>query len=91
MQPVLRRMAADLASRVFALVLACIAISAPAAGRQRQEKIDGGFRWIHPGSDPKLWREIRSAFAEELTPDAESSWYDRPAMSVKLLAQPICS
>src|ERR1700733_1119529 len=27
------------------------------------------FRWIHPGSDPQLWRQIQSAFHDELVPD----------------------
>ena len=27
------------------------------------------FRWIHPGSDPKLWEQVLTSFNDELAPD----------------------
>jgi hypothetical protein len=37
--------------------------------QQTSDKPPEAFHWLHPASDPKLWKEILQKFNEELTPD----------------------
>lgn len=51
------------------LILLFIPTSSKAIARESSPDETGTFRWIHPNSDSQVWKQIQSAFSDELAPD----------------------
>jgi hypothetical protein len=64
-------------SRFRLLVLLLVFCASFADARESTIDTFNTFRWIHPNSDPQLWKRIMDSFGDELSPDEPSQGQDK--------------
>jgi hypothetical protein len=61
---------------LFTISASVLTVGSPAVAVSLHDADGLTFRWIHPASDPQLWKEIQSSFHDELAPDVASEGQD---------------